>query len=66
VLVTQKTVAKIMNELGIAGISPRVSVVKTTITQSQARYPRDRVKRAFRPTRINMIWTSDITYLHGA
>jgi len=64
ILVTQKTVAKAMNELGIAGISPRSFVVETTITKSQATYPRDRVKRAFRPTRVNMIWTSDMTYLH--
>jgi len=61
-LATQKTVAKIMNELGIAGISPRAFVVKTTIAQSQGVYPRDRVKRAFTPPRVNMIWTSDITY----
>jgi putative transposase len=64
VLVTQKTVAKIMSELGIAGISPRAFVVKITITQPQATYPRDLVKRGFTPPRVNMIWTSDITYLH--
>ena len=64
ILITQKTVAKIMNELGIAGLSPRAFVVKTTITQSQGVYPRDLVKRVFTPARINMIWTSDITYLH--
>ena len=64
ILVTQKTVAKVMDELGIAGISPRSFVLETTVTKSRAAYPRDRVKRAFRPTRVNMIWTSDITYLH--
>ncbi len=53
-----------MNELGIAGLSTRAFVVKTTITQSQGVYPRDLVKRVFTPARINMIWTSDITYLH--
>jgi len=53
-----------MNELGIAGLSPRAFVVKTTITKDQATYPRDRVKRAFTPPRVNMIWTSNITYLH--
>jgi transposase InsO family protein len=28
-------------------------------------YRRDPVKGAFRPTRVNMIWTSDITYFHS-
>ena len=36
ILLTQKTVAKIMNELGIAGLSPRAFVVKTTITKDRA------------------------------
>jgi putative transposase len=52
IIVTQKTVAKVINDLGIAGISPRSFVVKTTITKSQATYPRNRVKWAFRPTRV--------------
>lgn len=64
ILVTQKTVAKIMNELALVGISPRAFVVKTTITAAQGTYPRDWVKRAFTLPRVNMIWTSDITYLH--
>ena len=49
ILITQKTVAKIMNELGIAGLSPRAFARKTTITQSQGVYPRDLVKRVFTP-----------------
>jgi putative transposase len=65
IFLTQKTVAKVINELGIAGISTRFFVVETTITESQPAYPRDRVKRAFWPTRVNMIWASDITYVHS-
>ena len=39
ILITPKTVARIMNELGIAGLSPRAFLVKTNITQSQEVYP---------------------------
>ena len=51
ILITQKTVAKIMNELGIAGLSPRAFVVKTTITQSQGVYP--------------ATWSSECSLRHG-
>ena len=64
ILITQKTVAKIMNELGIAGLRPHCFVVKIMTAQSQGVYPRDLVKRTFTPARINIICTSDITYLH--
>lgn len=50
-LITQKKVAKIMNEPGIAGLSSRVFVAKTTIAQSQGVYRRDLVKRVFTPVR---------------
>ena len=52
-----------MRDLAIEGISPRSFKVKTTVSDPKATYPSDLVERDFDKGRINMVLTSDITYL---
>ncbi len=56
------TVASYMRDLGICGISPRLFKT-TTISDPKAKYPEDLVKRHFSQEKLNILWTSDITYL---
>jgi putative transposase len=60
--VTRKTVAKIMRELRIQGISPRPWKVTTIPDQHKAKHP-DLVNRTFDVGRVDAVWVSDITYL---
>lgn len=62
-VVSRKTVAKLMRENEIRGISPRPWTPVTTIVDVNPHAIPDLVNREFDRGGINKVWTSDITYL---
>ncbi|GAA4403644.1 IS3 family transposase [Tsukamurella soli] len=62
-VVSRKTVAKVMRENGIEGISPRRWTPVTTIADGRVHSLPDLVGRRFDRGKLNAVWTSDITYL---
>lgn len=44
--VSHNTVARVMRALGIAGVSPRLFKIRTTVSDPDASYPQDLVKIA--------------------
>jgi putative transposase len=61
--VSRKTVAKLMRQAGIVGISPRKFTPVTTVAGPDPCPVPDLVGRAFDRGRLDAVWTSDITYL---
>ena len=51
-----------MRQLGIAGVV-RDKMVRTTISDSRALCPQDRVNRQFKAERPNQLWVADFTYV---
>ena len=62
-VVSRKTVAKMMRENEIRGISPRPWRPVTTIADASPHAIPDLVQRRFDRGALNAVWTSDITYL---
>jgi len=60
--VARCTVARLMKELGLAGVV-RGKPVKTTLSNPATPCPEDRVKRQFHAPRPNALWLSDFTYV---
>ena len=60
--VARCTVARLMRELGLAGVR-RGSFKVTTVAGGPADRPSDLVERDFTATRPNQLWVADITYV---
>ncbi len=60
--VARCTVERLMRRLGLRGVI-RGKVVRTTISDSKAPCPLDRVNREFKAERPNQLWVSDFTYV---
>lgn len=62
IAVARCTVERLMRRLGIHGVR-RGRSVRTTIADSKAMCPHDRVNRQFKAERPNQLWVSDFTYV---
>jgi putative transposase len=62
IAVARCTVERLMRRLGLRGVI-RGKVVRTTISETKAPCPLDRVNRQFKAKRPNQLWVSDFTYV---
>ena len=62
ITVARCTVERLMRRQGLRGVM-RGKVVRTTISDSNAPCPLDKVNRQFRAERPNQLWVSDFTYV---
>ena len=62
IAIARCTVERLMRKLGIQGIR-RGKVVRTTLSDTKAPCPVDRVNRHFKAHRPNQLWVSDFTYV---
>ena len=62
VTVARCTVERLMRRLGLRG-AMRGKVVRTTVPDTKAPCPLDRVNRQFKAERPNQLWVSDFTYV---
>ena len=62
VAVARCTVERLMRRLRLRGVK-RGKVVRTTVSDSEAPCPLDKVNRQFRAERPNQLWVSDFTYV---
>ena len=60
--VARCTVERLMRRLGLRGVK-RGKVVRTTISDTKAPCPLDKVNRQFQAERPNQLWVSDFTYV---
>ncbi len=60
--VARCTVERLMNRLGLRGVI-RGKVVRTTVGDTAAPCPLDRVNRQFTASRPNQLWVADFTYV---
>jgi len=60
--VARCTVERLMRRLGLRG-AMRGKVVRTTVPDTKAPCPLDRVNRQFKAERPNQLWVSDFTYV---
>ena len=60
--VARCTVERLMQQQGLRGVR-RGKVVRTTVSDSKASCPLDKVNRQFQADRPNQLWVSDFTYV---
>jgi transposase InsO family protein len=63
IMVSQKTVANRMRELGLFATKPK-KYVNTTDSNHEKRVYSNELNRKFRPEAPNRVWATDITYIH--